>query len=108
MNTNEVLASYYVLTPGPTSQVTFTAEHKLAPSHALVLGHASLGSYNEHVDRPAASAFAGVKQFVQNGAIKDVKDGSPIVIGGNIIDIIYAATASKCWARASFVTLAFN
>jgi hypothetical protein len=108
MNTNGVLASYYVLQPGPTSQVTFTAEHKLAPSQTLVLGHASLGSYNEHANAPAASAFAGVKQFVQGGVVKNVIDGSPIVIGPNITDIIYAATASKCWARTSFVTLAFS
>jgi hypothetical protein len=108
MELNEVYASYFVIKPTSTGSTSFSVQHKLSSSHELVLGHASLGSHSEHSNTPVAAASAHVKHFVQKGVATIVQDGSPIVIGPNISDIVYLGTAERCWARVSFVTQAFD
>lgn len=108
MQVSQILASYYVLKPSSTGTVTFSADHFLTPGQVLVLGHASLGSYSEHSNTPPASAYAYVSEFVQDGQVKNVPDGGPIVIGPHITHIKYTAKADKCWVRTSFITQTFN
>ena len=111
MQLTESYAFHYVLKPDSShsAELSPLPHQKLRAGHKLVLAFASISSYSEHLSDPAGSgAYAYFSEYVQNGEVKNVGDGLPIVIGPNITDLKWNMKAAKSWVRGSFVILAFD
>jgi hypothetical protein len=79
----------------------------LAAGHKLVLAFANLSRLSEHkgVEATAGGWFT---EHTKNGVSTNLGDGSPLLIDSGITEVKWKFKADKCWARGTFVIMAFD